>query len=162
MVLDEPGTELKKLALDPDPRQGVYGGDTLGLTLVRGPSIRQYRGNAQYRYPRGFCIMMWHVCQCGNKGGKYGGNTRTSNSSGCPGDCDASGVSTDTSRPWIVNWTGIWVGALAALATALILGLIAIAVGAHEVGPGARIDKWSDVRLGTLVFSVMGAFMSFV
>ena len=40
-------------------------------------------------------------------------------------------VSTDTSRPWIVNWTGIWVGALAALATALILGLIAIAVGAH-------------------------------
>ena len=71
-------------------------------------------------------------------------------------------VSTDTSRPWIVNWTGIWVGALAALATALILGLIAIAVGAHEVGPGARIDKWSDVRLGALVFSVMGAFMSFV
>ena len=71
-------------------------------------------------------------------------------------------VSTDTSRPWIVNWTGIWVGALAALATALILGLIAIAVRAHEVGPGARIDKWSDVRLGALVFSVMGAFMSFV
>ena len=71
-------------------------------------------------------------------------------------------MSTEASQPWIVNWTGIWVGALAALATALILGLIAIAVGAHEVGPGARIDKWSDVRLGALVFSVMGAFMSFV
>ena len=71
-------------------------------------------------------------------------------------------MSADTSRPWVVNWTAIWVGALAALATVLILGLVAIAVGAHEVGPGARIDKWSDVRLGALVFSVMGAFMSFV
>jgi hypothetical protein len=71
-------------------------------------------------------------------------------------------MSTEASQPWIVNWSGIWIGTLAALATALILGLIAIAVGAHEVGPGARIDKWSDVRLGALVFSVMGAFMSFV
>jgi hypothetical protein len=72
------------------------------------------------------------------------------------------GMSADGLRPWIVSWSGIWVGALAALATALILGLVAIAVGAHQVGPGARIDTWSDVRMGTLVFSVVGAFMSFV
>ena len=72
------------------------------------------------------------------------------------------GLSTDGPRPWFVSWSGVWIGVLAALATALILGLIAIAVGAHQVGPGARIDKWSDVRLGTLVFSVVGAFMSFV
>jgi hypothetical protein len=72
------------------------------------------------------------------------------------------GMSTDGSQPWIVNWTGIWVGALAALATALIFGLVAIAVGAHQLGPGARIDKWSDVRMGTLIFSVVGAFASFV
>ena len=34
-------------------------------------------------------------------------------------------MSTEASQPWIVNWSGIWVGALAALATALILGLVA-------------------------------------
>lgn len=72
------------------------------------------------------------------------------------------GMSTDGPRPWMVNWSGVWIGALTALATALILGLVAIAVGAHEVGPGARIDKWSDVRMGALIFSVAGAFMSFV
>ena len=72
------------------------------------------------------------------------------------------GMSMDGPRPWIVNWSGIWVGALAALATALIFGLVAIAVGAHKLGPGAPIDKWSDVRMGTLIFSVVGAFASFV
>ena len=72
------------------------------------------------------------------------------------------GLSADGPRPWFVSWTGVWIGVLAALAAALILGLIAIAVGAHQVGPGARIDKWSDVRMGTLIFSVFGAFMSFV
>jgi hypothetical protein len=70
--------------------------------------------------------------------------------------------SADGLRPWLVSWSGVWVGTLAALATALILGLVAIAVGAHEVGQHGRIDKWADVRMTTLVFSVIGAFLSFV
>ncbi len=70
--------------------------------------------------------------------------------------------SPDGLRPWIVSWSGVWVGTLAALATALILGLVAIAVGAHEVGHHGRIDKWADVRMTTLIFSVVGAFLSFV
>jgi hypothetical protein len=68
----------------------------------------------------------------------------------------------DGPRPWIVSWNGVWVGTLAAIAVALILGLVAIAVGAHEVDQRGRIDKWTDVRMTTLVFSVIGAFLSFV
>lgn len=63
--------------------------------------------------------------------------------------------------PWTVHWSAIWVGVLAALVTGLILGLIGIALGAHQIGPG-RILRWSDVGFGALLFSVAGAFFSFV
>jgi hypothetical protein len=45
---------------------------------------------------------------------------------------------------WPVYWSAVWVGALAALVTALIFGLAAIALGAHQVGPAQRIARWSD------------------
>jgi hypothetical protein len=64
--------------------------------------------------------------------------------------------------PWSVYWSAIWVGALAALAGALIFGLVGIAVGAHQAIPGYRIVKWRDFGVGALVFSVAGAFLSFV
>jgi hypothetical protein len=35
-------------------------------------------------------------------------------------------------------------------------------MGAHQLGPGGRILKWSDVGLGALVFAVAGGFFSFV
>ena len=63
---------------------------------------------------------------------------------------------------WRVYWTGIWVGTLAALATALIIGLIGIAVGAHHFAPNDRILRWGDVGPGTLIFTVLGSFFSFV
>jgi hypothetical protein len=56
----------------------------------------------------------------------------------------------------------VWTGTLAAMATALIIGLAAIALGAHQVGPGQRIVRWSEFGLGALIFSVGGAFASFV
>jgi len=62
---------------------------------------------------------------------------------------------------WPVHWTPVWVGALAALATALLIGLIASAIGAHEVGPSSRIVTYHDIRFGALVFGVLGAFLSF-
>jgi hypothetical protein len=34
---------------------------------------------------------------------------------------------------WPVGWSAVWVGALAALAAALIIGLIGVALGAHGV-----------------------------
>jgi len=44
----------------------------------------------------------------------------------------------------------------------LIIGLAGVALGAHHFAPGDRIVRWSDVGPGTLIFSVLGAFFSFV
>src|SRR5919202_4118702 len=71
-----------------------------------------------------------------------------------------SGVSAD--RYWPINWSSIWVGALSALAVALIFGLAAIAVGAHQVGPAANKPTTGALGLATLIFSVFGAFTAFV
>jgi hypothetical protein len=62
-------------------------------------------------------------------------------------------------RSWPVAWSAVWVGTLAALALALLIGLIGFAVGAHEV---TRAIDWKKVRFTTVVFSVGGAFFSFV
>ena len=70
------------------------------------------------------------------------------------------GTSGVNRQAWPVNWTGVWIGALAAIATALIFGLIGMAIGAHEVGK--KIVHLHDLTLGGLVFSVAGAFFSFV
>src|SRR5437868_13263820 len=59
---------------------------------------------------------------------------------------------------WPVYWSAIWVGALAALATALVFGLAGIALGAQQLGPAGRVVRWSEVSLGTLAVSVIGAF----
>ena len=66
----------------------------------------------------------------------------------------------DDIGPWYVSWSGVWVGALAALALLLVFGLAGIAVGAHQVGK--RIASWHAVRVITLAFSVFGSFLAFV
>jgi len=76
-------------------------------------------------------------------------------------------VRADETRPpgreyWPINWSAIWVGALAALAIALIITLCGAAVGAHQLGPGGKIAKWSDIGFAALVFGILGAFFSFV
>src|SRR5919201_1313088 len=58
-------------------------------------------------------------------------------------------------RPWPVSWSGIWIGALAALAVGLVIGLTGYAVGAHE---HAQFVDWKKIRLTGLMFSVGGAF----
>ena len=63
------------------------------------------------------------------------------------------------SRPWAIPWGAVWVGALAALAVGLIIGLIGVASGAHEM---SRTFTWKQVRITTLLFSVGGAFFAFV
>jgi hypothetical protein len=63
---------------------------------------------------------------------------------------------------WPINWSSIWVGALSALAVALIFGLAAIAVGAHQVGPAAKAPTTGALGLAALIFSVFGAFIAFV
>jgi hypothetical protein len=62
-------------------------------------------------------------------------------------------------RQWPVAWSAIWVGALAALAVGLVIGLIGFAVGANEV---SRVVTFKKVRMITLAFSIGGAFFAFV
>jgi hypothetical protein len=66
----------------------------------------------------------------------------------------------DNWRPWPV-WSAVWVGALAALAVGLIIGLIGFAVGAHQLA-APRATTWKNVRLITTIFNVAGAFFAFV
>jgi hypothetical protein len=66
------------------------------------------------------------------------------------------------SEYWPINWSAIWVGALSALAVALIVSLVASALGAQQFGGGGKIAKWSDVGLAALVFAILGSFFSFV
>jgi uncharacterized membrane protein YeaQ/YmgE (transglycosylase-associated protein family) len=63
---------------------------------------------------------------------------------------------------WPVFWSAVWVGALSALAAGLIFGLIGVAVGAHLLGPDHRIVNWKDFHIGSLIFSVFGAFLAYV
>lgn len=60
---------------------------------------------------------------------------------------------------WPVSWSAIWVGTLAAIAVGLVIGLIGVAVGAHEA---SRYVDWKKVRLTAIVFNVVGAFFAFV
>jgi len=66
----------------------------------------------------------------------------------------------DTWRPWPI-WSAVWVGALAAIAVGLIIGLIGFAVGAHELA-SPRFTTWSKVRLITSIFNICDAFFAFV
>jgi hypothetical protein len=63
---------------------------------------------------------------------------------------------------WPVSWSAIWVGALAALAVALLISLAGLALGAQIVGPGERIANWHRVNFGGIVWAICGAFFSFV
>jgi hypothetical protein len=66
----------------------------------------------------------------------------------------------DNWRPWPI-WSAVWVGALAAIAVGLTIGLIGFAVGAHEL-TAPRFTTWKNVRLITSIFNIAGAFFAFV
>ena len=63
---------------------------------------------------------------------------------------------------WPVNWSAVWVGALAALVAVLIFGLIGVAIGAHLLGPEDRVVDLNKLGIGALIFSVFSAFIAFV
>ena len=63
-------------------------------------------------------------------------------------------------KSWPVYWSAIWVGALSAVAVGLIIGLIGTAIGAHQIGK--KLVHLHDLGFWGLVFSVAGAFFSFV
>jgi len=63
---------------------------------------------------------------------------------------------------WPVNWTGIFVGALASIAAVILFGLIGVALGAHTVDANNRVVDLRKMGIATLIFSVCAAFFSFV
>jgi hypothetical protein len=65
-------------------------------------------------------------------------------------------------QAWPVFWSAAWVGALASLAAAMILGLIGVAIGAHQLGTAGQVTKWSQAAWGAVIASILGSFLSFV
>ncbi len=63
---------------------------------------------------------------------------------------------------WPVNWSAVLVGALAALSTAIIFGLIAVALGAQAVTPEYRVVDLRKLEFAGVAFAIFGAFLSFV
>jgi hypothetical protein len=61
-----------------------------------------------------------------------------------------------------VNWTAVGVGALTAFSLLLLFGLAGIAIGAHLLEPEHRVVDLRKLGMWTLIFSVCGAFFSFV
>jgi hypothetical protein len=70
------------------------------------------------------------------------------------------GAGRETSFPWPVAWSAVWVGTLSAVALALVVGLVGIAVGAHRAGQ--PFGTWREVGFLALAFSVFGSFLAFV
>jgi hypothetical protein len=60
---------------------------------------------------------------------------------------------------WPVNWTSVWVGALAALAAAIVLGLISTAAGAQTV---KSIASWKTISRVDIALAIAAAFFAFV
>ena len=60
---------------------------------------------------------------------------------------------------WPIAWSAVWVGALTAMAVGTLIGLIGYAVGANEA---SQYVDWKKLHLIGLIFSVGGAFFSYV
>jgi hypothetical protein len=65
-------------------------------------------------------------------------------------------------KHWPVNWSAVWVGALAAVAAVLVFGLIGAALGAYLLGPEQRVVDLKKLTIGTLAFSIFSSFLAFV
>ena len=61
--------------------------------------------------------------------------------------------------PWGVNWSAVWVGALAAVSAALIFGLIGTAVGATSL---EKFSSWKTISRIDVAITICAAFFAFV
>src|SRR3979490_3420050 len=81
---------------------------------------------------------------------------------GADGREEAAEIVHERSAHWPINWSAVWVGALATLVTVLLFGLIGVAIGAHLLGPEHRVVDLKKLGMGVVAFSVFTAFLSFV
>jgi len=63
---------------------------------------------------------------------------------------------------WPVNWSGVFVGALSALAVGMIIGIVAIAVGAHVFDANDRVVDLKKLGWTAAAIGICGTFFSFV
>jgi hypothetical protein len=61
-----------------------------------------------------------------------------------------------------INWTAVFIGALATFAVLLLFGLVGTSLGAHVATPEHRIVDVKTIGIWTLIISVSGAFFSAV
>src|SRR3982750_208700 len=63
---------------------------------------------------------------------------------------------------WPVNWSGVFVGALSALAMGMIIGIVAVAVGAHVLDANNRVLDLKKLTWAAAAIGICGTFFSFV
>jgi len=63
---------------------------------------------------------------------------------------------------WPVNWSGVFVGALATLAIGMVIGIVATAVGAHVFDANERVIDLKKLTWTALGIGIAGTFFSFV
>ncbi len=68
-------------------------------------------------------------------------------------------VGPETWIPWKVNWSAVWVGALAALTASLIFGLLGTASGLTSL---EKLTSWHTVARVDIVMTVCAAFFAYV
>jgi len=72
---------------------------------------------------------------------------------------DITSSTADLWAPWPVNWTAVWIGALAALAAAFIFSLIVTAAGAQAI---KSVVSWKTISIAAIAATVCAAFFAFV
>jgi len=60
---------------------------------------------------------------------------------------------------WVVNWSAVWVGALASLSAALIFGLLGTAIGATSVEKFSSFTTVTRIEVAVVVCSAFFAFV---
>lgn len=70
----------------------------------------------------------------------------------------SSMVDRRAARPWLVSWSGIWLGAFSAVVAVVLFGFIGIAVGAQLTGE----LTFRGSGLVALAWAVFAAFLAFV
>ncbi len=68
----------------------------------------------------------------------------------------------ETGNSWPVRWSAVWVGALAALASAGVFGLTGTAVGAASIATIVDLSTWKAITLTDTIAAICGTFFAFV
>jgi hypothetical protein len=63
---------------------------------------------------------------------------------------------------WRINWSAVWVGALAAFSMLVLFGLIGGAIGAHASATGSRLADLKTLSVWGAILGVCAAFFSSV